>query len=145
MENELHFHIPLYAARGIANALPREAQLAFLALATQSPESAADLVRQIIGEIEVQTPFTERSKDRQVDYLVLIALEYALPRMTASGEILRQTIEANLDSLQDETKAIIVDKVRTKIAAGHAGDRMDMRAWEAFVERIQATNVVPKI
>lgn len=134
MDRNLHFHIPMYSARGIANAMPVEARLAFLKLAKESPEAAQDLVKEIVGEIEIGLFGRERAETRQFEATLLIGLTYTLPRMTTSGSAVRETIIEYWDSLSEETKSTIHDRIEQAIANDRAGDRMDVRSWKTILD-----------
>lgn len=104
-------------ARGIVKSMPQETQLAFLGLVSDQR-----------NDLSIRN-----------EAMLLTALNYALPRMSYVGGVVREVITRNWTALQKSTRTEILNRVRTAIRDGRAGADLDVTDWKMVLELSEET------
>ncbi len=121
------------ACRGIVKSMPDHAKIALLAMIEAAGPGAGPDLDCVAEEILHEIGNDMRLKVRN-EAMILCALEYALPRMSYAGGIVRDVIRNNWQYLSSECQSGIETRIAKAIDDGRAGDAMDVAAWKSILD-----------
>jgi hypothetical protein len=112
--------------------MPAHARLALLAMIESAGTNVGPDLECVAEELLLNIGNDMRLKVRN-EGMLLCGLEYALPRMSYAGDIVRDVIKEFWVYLSDECKSAIVTRITFAIDQGRAGDAMDVSAWKTIL------------
>lgn len=126
-----------YAIRGLAERFNKEDSAALFSLLTgdwKTTDPVAAFTEAL--EFNHRLPKTFNRNDEELK--LLLAVDYALPRMTTASSTVSEAIIRSWPSLTNEAKDRIFTKVETALSENRAGDEIDRRIWQQVLDHANA-------
>lgn len=120
------------ACRGLVKIMPHDARLALLGMIEAAGPGVGPDLECVADEILLHIGNDMRLKIRN-EAMLLCGLDYALPRTSYAGEIVRDVIKEFWLYLAEHTQMAIHERIRQGIELGRAGDAMDVVAWKSIL------------
>jgi hypothetical protein len=120
------------ACRGLVKAMPYDAKLALLGMIEAAGSGVGPDLECVAEEILLFIGNDMRLKVRN-EAMLLCGLDYALPRVSYAGDIVREVIKEFWLYLSEKTQTDILTRIRRGIEEGRAGDAMDVVAWRTIL------------